>query len=53
MKGEEDWKNGIYSRHKAKQQVAGGRLSTSLWNESMAFCEMFLPELGSESPDIV
>jgi aldehyde:ferredoxin oxidoreductase len=50
-KGKEAWKTGIYSPHKAKQ-VAWSRHYTSFWNESMAFCEMFLPELGSESPEI-
>lgn len=50
-KGEEAWKTGIYSPHKAKQ-VAWSRHYTAFWNESMAFCEMLLPELGSESPEI-
>ena len=50
-KGEEAWKTGIYSPHKAKQ-VAWSRHFTGFWNESMAFCEMFLPELGSDSPEI-
>jgi aldehyde:ferredoxin oxidoreductase len=50
-KGEEAWKTGIYSPHKAKQ-VAWSRHYSGFWNESMAFCEMFLPELGSESPEI-
>jgi aldehyde:ferredoxin oxidoreductase len=50
-KGEEAWKTGIYSPNKAKQ-VAWSRHYTAFWNESMAFCEMFLPELGSESPEI-
>jgi aldehyde:ferredoxin oxidoreductase len=50
-KGEEAWKTGIYSPHKAKQ-VAWSRHFTRFWNESMAFCEMFLPELGSDSPEI-
>jgi aldehyde:ferredoxin oxidoreductase len=50
-KGEEAWKTGVYSPHKAKQ-VAWGRHFTAFWNESMAFCEMFLPELGTESPEI-
>ncbi len=50
-KGEEAWKTGIYSPHKAKQ-VAWSRHYSSFWNESMAFCEMFLPELGSDSPEI-
>lgn len=50
-KGEEAWKTGIYSPHKAKQ-VAWSRHYTAFWNESMALCEMLLPELGSESPEI-
>ena len=50
-KGEEAWKTGIYSPHKAKQ-VAWSRHFTGFWNESMAFCEMFLPELGGDSPEI-
>lgn len=50
-KGEEAWKTGIYSPHKAKQ-VAWSRHYATFWNESMAFCEMFLPELGSDSPEI-
>jgi len=49
--GEEAWKTGIYSSHKAKQ-VAWSRHYTAFWNESMALCEMFLPELGSDSPEI-
>jgi len=50
-KGEEARKTGIYSPHKAKQ-VAWSRHYSSFWNESMAFCEMLLPELGNESPDV-
>ncbi len=50
-KGEEAWKTGIYSPHKAKQ-VAWSRHYSSFWNESMAFCEMFLPELGSHTPEM-
>jgi aldehyde:ferredoxin oxidoreductase len=49
-KGEEAWKTGIYSPHKAKQ-VAWSRHFTGFWNESMAFCEMFLPELEGDSPE--
>jgi aldehyde:ferredoxin oxidoreductase len=49
-KGDEAWKTGIYSPHKAKQ-VAWSRHYSSFWNESMAFCEMFRPELGGDSPD--
>ena len=50
-KGDEAWETGIYSPHKAKQ-VAWSRHYAAFWNESMSFCEMFLPELGSDSPDI-
>ena len=50
-KGEEAWKTGIYSPHKAKE-VAWSRHYASFWNESMAFCEMFLPELTQNSPEI-
>ena len=50
-KGEEAWKTGIYSPHKAKQ-VAWSRHFTGFWNESMALCEMLLPELSGESPEI-
>ena len=50
-KGEEAWKTGIYSPHKAKQ-VAWSRHFTGFWNESMALCEMLLPELSGDSPEI-
>jgi aldehyde:ferredoxin oxidoreductase len=50
-KGDEAWKTGIYSPHKAKQ-VAWSRHFTGFWNESMGICEMLLPELRSISPDI-
>ncbi len=30
----------------------GAATIRSFWNESMAFCEMFLPELGSHSPEM-
>jgi aldehyde:ferredoxin oxidoreductase len=50
-KGEEAWKTGIYSPHKAKE-VAWSRHYASFWNESMAFCVMFLPELAQHSPEI-
>ncbi|MBN2321396.1 MAG: hypothetical protein JXR49_20120, partial [Acidobacteria bacterium] len=50
-KGEEAWKTGIYSPHKARQ-VAWSRHYSTFWNESMAFCEMFLPELRGDSPDV-
>ncbi|NLT66126.1 MAG: hypothetical protein GXX84_05935 [Acidobacteria bacterium] len=50
-KGEEAWKTGIYSPHKAKE-VAWSRHYASFWNESMAFCEMFLPSLETLTPEI-
>jgi aldehyde:ferredoxin oxidoreductase len=50
-KGEEAWKTGIYSPHKAKE-VAWSRHYASFWNESMAFCEMFLPTLESLTPEV-
>jgi len=50
-KGEEAWKTGIYSPHKAKL-VAWSRHYASYWNESMAFCEMFLPSMASITPEI-
>jgi aldehyde:ferredoxin oxidoreductase len=50
-KGEDAWKTGIYSPHKAKQ-VAWSRHYASFWNESMAFCEMFLPSLEHITPEI-
>jgi aldehyde:ferredoxin oxidoreductase len=51
-KGEEAWKTGIYSQHKAKQ-VAWSRHFTGFWNESMALCEMLLPELeGNDFPEM-
>ena len=50
-KGDEAWKNGIYSQHKAKQ-VAWSRHYASFWNESMALCEMLLPSLGHITPEV-
>ena len=50
-KGDEAWKTGIYSAHKAKQ-VAWSRHYTAFWNESMALCEMLIPELRGDSPEI-
>jgi aldehyde:ferredoxin oxidoreductase len=50
-KGDEAWKTGIYSPHKAKE-VAWSRHYASFWNESMAFCEMFLPSLERLSPEV-
>jgi aldehyde:ferredoxin oxidoreductase len=49
--GDEAWKTGIYSPHKAKQ-VAWSRHYSSFWNESMAFCEMLLPEPGTHTPEM-
>jgi len=50
-KGEEAWKTGIYSAHKAKQ-VAWSRHYSSFWHESMGFCEMFHHGIGDNSPDM-
>jgi len=50
-KGEEAWKTGIYSPHKAKQ-VAWSRHYSSFWHESMAFCEMFHHGVGELSPEM-
>jgi aldehyde:ferredoxin oxidoreductase len=50
-KGDEAWKTGIYSPHKAKE-VAWSRHYASFWNESMAFCEMFLPTLETLTPQV-
>jgi len=50
-KGEEAWKTGIYSPHKAKQ-VAWSRHYSSFWHESMAFCEMFHGGIGNQSPEM-
>ena len=50
-KGEEAWKTGIYSPHKAKQ-VAWSRHYSSFWHESMAFCEMFHHGVGEQSPEM-
>jgi aldehyde:ferredoxin oxidoreductase len=49
-KGKEAWKTGIYSKHKAKE-VAFSRHFASFWNESMAFCEMFLPQFQGVTPE--
>jgi aldehyde:ferredoxin oxidoreductase len=49
-KGDEAWKTGIYSMHKAKE-VAFSRYFASFWNESMTFCEMFLPQFQGVSPE--
>ena len=49
--GEEAWKTGIYSPHKAKE-VAWSRHYASFWNEAMALCEMFLPSLETITPEI-
>ncbi|MDI9613993.1 MAG: aldehyde ferredoxin oxidoreductase N-terminal domain-containing protein [Acidobacteriota bacterium] len=50
-KGDEAGKTGIYSEHKAKQ-VAWTRHYASFWNESMAFCEFFLPRLNTVTPEM-
>lgn len=49
--GDEAWKTGIYSPHKAKQ-VAWARQYAAFWNESMCLCEIYYPELERESTDI-
>jgi aldehyde:ferredoxin oxidoreductase len=50
-KGEEAKKTGIYSEHKAKQ-IAWTRHYAGFWNESMALCEMFLPNfMGRSGPN--
>lgn len=48
--GEEAWKTGIYSHHKAKQ-VAWAREYAAFWNESMSLCEIYYPELEGNSPE--
>jgi aldehyde:ferredoxin oxidoreductase len=50
-KGEEAKKTGIYSEHKAKM-VSWARRYAGFYNESMAICEMMLPNFGSVSPDL-
>ena len=50
-KGDEARKTGIYSEHKAKE-VAWTRHYACFWNESMAFCEFFLPRLTTVTPDM-
>jgi aldehyde:ferredoxin oxidoreductase len=50
-KGNEARKTGIYSEHKAKE-VAWTRHYASFWNESMAFCEFFLPRLNTVTPEM-
>jgi aldehyde:ferredoxin oxidoreductase len=50
-KGEEARKTGIYSEHKAKM-VAWARRYAGFYNESMAICEMLLPQFGGASPDL-
>ena len=49
-KGKEAWKTGIYSPHKAKE-VSFSRYYASFWNESAAFCEMFLPSFMGVTPE--
>jgi aldehyde:ferredoxin oxidoreductase len=50
-KGEEAKKTGIYSEHKAKM-VAWARRYSGFYNESMALCEMMLPQFSGASPDL-
>jgi aldehyde:ferredoxin oxidoreductase len=50
-KGEEAKKTGIYSEHKAKM-VAWARRYAGFYNESMALCEMMLPQFSGASPDL-
>ncbi|MDR1728181.1 MAG: hypothetical protein LBT74_09720 [Acidobacteriota bacterium] len=50
-KGEEARKTGIYSAHKAKM-VAWARHYHGFYNESLALCEMLLPNFGGISPDM-
>ncbi len=49
-KGKDAWETGIYSAHKAKE-VAFSRHYASFWNESMAFCEMLLPNFKTVTPE--
>jgi aldehyde:ferredoxin oxidoreductase len=44
-KGEEAFKTGIYSEHKAKM-VTWARRFAGFYNESMAICEMLLPQFS-------
>jgi len=50
-KGEEAFKTGIYSAHKAKLE-AWARRFHGFYNESLAICEMLLPNLSTVSPDL-
>ena len=50
-KGEEAFKTGIYSAHKAKME-AWARRYHGFYNESLAICEMLLPNFGGVSPDL-
>ena len=50
-KGEEARKTGIYSAHKAKM-VTWARRYNEFYNESLAMCEMLLPNFGGVSPDL-
>jgi aldehyde:ferredoxin oxidoreductase len=50
-KGDEAFKTGIYSAHKAKL-VAWARHYQGFYNESLSICEMLLPSFGSVSPDL-
>jgi len=50
-KGEEAFKTGIYSQHKAKL-LAWARRFAGFYNESMSICEMMLPNFGGPSPEL-
>jgi aldehyde:ferredoxin oxidoreductase len=50
-KGDEAFKTGIYSEHKAKME-AWARRYHGFYNESLAICEMLLPNFGGLSPDL-
>jgi len=50
-KGDEAYKTGIYSEHKAKM-VAWARRFAGFYNESLALCEMMLPQFSGRSPDL-
>jgi aldehyde:ferredoxin oxidoreductase len=51
-KGEESKKTGIYSEHKAKM-VAWARRFAGFYNESMALCEMMLPNFIGRSANSI
>jgi aldehyde:ferredoxin oxidoreductase len=50
-KGEEAFKTGIYSPHKAKM-LAWARRFAGFYNESMSICEMLLPGFTGPSPEL-